>query len=62
LTLTLRHVEPAVRPDDVMTGLRSVAELDLGSASPLLTRLEQGLLDEATGRIDDPLRSGVNRI
>ena len=62
LTLTLRHVEPAVRPDDVMTGLRSVADLDLGSAAPLLTRLEQGLLDESTGSIGDPLRADVKRI
>ena len=62
LTLTLRHVEPAVRPDDVMTGLRSVADLDLGTAAPLLTRLEQGLLDEATGTIGDPLRADVKRI
>ncbi|MCA1984126.1 TIGR03936 family radical SAM-associated protein [Nocardioides nematodiphilus] len=62
LALTLRHVEPAVRPDDVMTGLRSVADLDLGSAAPLLTRLEQGLLDEETGAIGDPLRADVKRI
>jgi radical SAM-linked protein len=62
LALTLRHVEPAVRPDDVMSGLRSVADLDLGSASPLLTRLEQGLLDEESGTISDPLRADVKRI
>ena len=60
LTLMLRHVEPAVRPDDVMTGLRSVSDLELGSAAPLLTRLEQGLLDEATHTIADPLRADVN--
>jgi radical SAM-linked protein len=62
LTLTLRHVEPMVRPDDVMTGLRTVAGLDLGTAAPLLTRLEQGLLDEAGATIGDPLRAHVNRI
>jgi hypothetical protein len=45
-----------------MTGLRSVADLDLGSAAPLLTRLEQGLLDESTGTIGDPLRVDVKRI
>jgi len=54
--LTLRHVEPAVRPDDVMAGLRSVGGLDLGTAAPLLTRLGQGPLDEASGAIGDPLR------
>ena len=62
LALTLRHLEPAVRPDDVMTGLRAVGDLDLGSAAPLLTRLEQGLLDEETGTIGDPLRADVKRI
>jgi radical SAM-linked protein len=62
LVLTLRHVEPMVRPDDVMTGLRSVAGLDLGTAAPLLTRLEQGLLEDADGTIGDPLRAHVNRI
>jgi radical SAM-linked protein len=56
LALTLRHVEPAVRPDDVMSGLRTVGGLDLGTAAPLLTRLEQGPLDEATGTVGDPLR------
>lgn len=62
LTLTLRHVEPAVRPDDVMTGLRTAGGLELGTAAPLLTRLEQGVLDEASGVVGDPLRSDVNRI
>lgn len=62
LTLTLRHAEPVVRPDDVMRGLHSVAGLDLGGAAPLLTRLEQGPLDEATGMVGDPLRAHVNRI
>ncbi|WGL53584.1 TIGR03936 family radical SAM-associated protein [Nocardioides sp. BP30] len=61
LALTLRHVEPMVRPDDVMTGLRTVAGLDLGTAAPLLTRLEQGPLDEASGAVGDPLRAHVDR-
>jgi len=58
LELTLRHAEPAVRPDDVVTGLASVAELPVGpehGGVPLLTRLAQGPLDEATGEIGDPL-------
>jgi len=54
LDLVLRHTVPAVRPDDVLTGLASVAGVDVGE-SPLLTRLEQGPLDEATGEIGDPL-------
>jgi radical SAM-linked protein len=52
LDLVLRHAVPAVRPDDVLSGLRS-AGLDPGPA-PLLTRLSQGpLLEDAT--VGDPL-------
>ena len=55
LELTLRHLEPAVRPDDVLSGLRAVAGLELVGV-PLLTRLAQGPLDPETGEIGDPLR------
>ncbi|WP_372727148.1 TIGR03936 family radical SAM-associated protein [Nocardioides sp.] len=55
LDLRLRHAVPAVRPDDVLTGLASVAELSI-EGSPLLTRLAQGPLDPETGEIGDPLR------
>jgi hypothetical protein len=47
-------VTPAVRPDDVLSGLRAVADL----APPVpaaVTRLAQGLLDEETGTVTDPL-------
>jgi radical SAM-linked protein len=53
--LTLRHTVPAVRPDDVLAGLRAVADLRLGSP-PLLTRVQQGPLDPASGVVGDPLR------
>ncbi len=53
IDLVLRHGVPAVRPDDVLTALASVSGTPMGE-SPLMTRLEQGLLDES-GRIDDPL-------
>jgi radical SAM-linked protein len=53
LDLVLRHTVPAVRPDDVLSGLRSTSELDPGPA-PLLTRLAQGPLD-AAGHVGDPL-------
>jgi radical SAM-linked protein len=52
LDLVLRHTVPAVRPDDVLTGLRSSAGLGLGPA-PLLTRLAQGPLVD--GDVGDPL-------
>jgi radical SAM-linked protein len=57
LDLVLRHLEPAVRPDDVLSGLRVVGGLELVGA-PLLTRLAQGPLDPGTGEIGDPLRPG----
>jgi radical SAM-linked protein len=54
LSLVLRHVEPAVRPDDVLAGLVSVGGL-VTVGAPLLTRLTQGPLDEASGQVGDPL-------
>ena len=54
LDLVLRHAVPAVRPDDVLSGLAAVTDLP-STGSPLLTRLAQGPLDEATGEIGDPL-------
>jgi radical SAM-linked protein len=58
LQLVLRHTVPAVRPDDVLTGLRTVAGLEAGEA-PLLTRLAQGPLDPETGRVGDPLSNSA---
>ena len=55
LELVLRHLEPAVRPDDVLSGLASLAGLEPAGV-PLLTRLAQGPLDPETGEIGDPLR------
>jgi radical SAM-linked protein len=55
LDLVLRHLEPAVRPDDVLAGLRSAGGLELDGV-PLLTRLAQGPLAPGTGEIGDPLR------
>ncbi len=54
LDLVLRHLEPAVRPDDVLAGLRSVGGLEVAGA-PLLTRLAQGPLDPVSGEVRDPL-------
>ncbi|WP_081241153.1 TIGR03936 family radical SAM-associated protein [Streptomyces viridosporus] len=54
LRLVVRHVTPAVRPDDVLSGLTAVADL----APPVpaaVTRLAQGLFDEETGTVTDPL-------
>ena len=53
LEVVLRHTEPAVRPDDVLTGLTRTAGLDVGDGV-LLTRLEQGTYDPETATIGDP--------
>ncbi len=54
LHLVVRHATPAVRPDDVLTALHAVA--DLAPASPpQVTRMAQGLLDEETATVADPL-------
>lgn len=54
LDLVVRHVTPAVRPDDVLSALRAVADL-APPVPPLVTRLAQGPLDEAAGTVGDPL-------
>jgi len=53
MRIVVRHVTPAVRPDDVLTGLRSVSALTL-PVPPRATRLVQGAITEG-GRIIDPL-------
>jgi hypothetical protein len=52
--MVVRHLTPAVRPDDVLTGLRLVAGFAPPSP-PEVTRLAQGPLDVATGEPADPL-------
>lgn len=54
LDLLLEHTVPAVRPDDVLTGLREAGGLEVPRAV-LLTRVAQGVLDRAAGTIGDPL-------
>jgi hypothetical protein len=60
LDLVVRQVTPAVRPDDVLSGLRVVAGLE-PPVPPRATRLAQGTLTPQ-GEIVDPLeadRQGV---
>jgi radical SAM-linked protein len=54
LRLVVRHVTPAVRPDDVLSGLHAVADLAPPVAAAV-TRLAQGLFDEESGTVTDPL-------
>lgn len=58
LDVVVRHVTPAVRPDDVLSGLRSVADL-APPMPPQATRLAQGPLTE-TGEVGDPLAPDRN--
>jgi radical SAM-linked protein len=54
LRVVVRHTTPAVRPDDVLTALRAVADL-APPTPPLVTRLAQGPLQPATAGVADPL-------
>jgi radical SAM-linked protein len=53
IDLVVRHTEPAVRPDDVVAGLRVVSDVGFDSAA-LVTRLAQGPWDAARSEIADP--------
>jgi radical SAM-linked protein len=52
--VVVRHTTPAVRPDDVLAGLRQAADL-APPVPPLATRLAQGPLDAESGTVSDPL-------
>ncbi|WP_067858965.1 MULTISPECIES: TIGR03936 family radical SAM-associated protein [Aeromicrobium] len=54
LTVVVRHQNPSVRPDDVLSGLRIRGDLTL-EQTPLATRSAQGPLDAGTGTVGDPL-------
>lgn len=53
LRVVVRHVTPAVRPDDILAGLRSVSDLVM-PVPPAAIRLAQGPLT-ANGEVADPL-------
>ncbi|MCU1599460.1 MAG: hypothetical protein JWO22_169 [Frankiales bacterium] len=58
LHMVVQHVTPAVRPDDVLTGLRSVGGLAT-PVPPAATRIMQGPLT-ADGEVGDPLAPVTN--
>lgn len=60
LNLVLRHLTPVVRPDDVLTGMRSVAGLP--DVSARATRREQGIWDESSATIVPPDRQQAHLI
>ena len=53
LRVVVRHATPAVRPDDVLTGLGAVAGL-VPPVPPRVTRLEQGPLTRLLGQGEVP--------
>ena len=53
LDLVVRHGTPAVRPDDILAGLREIAGLVV-PVPALQTRIAQGPLDPESGRVGDP--------
>jgi radical SAM-linked protein len=60
LDLVVRQVTPSVRPDDVLGGLRVVADLE-PPVPPRATRLAQGTLT-AQGAIVDPLEADRDEV
>jgi radical SAM-linked protein len=54
IRVVVRHTTPAVRPDDILTALRTVAGL-VPPAPPLVTRLAQGPLADGDAAVADPL-------
>jgi hypothetical protein len=54
LEMVVRHGTPAVRPDDILVGLRETAGLAVPVAATQ-TRIAQGPLDPLTGTVLDPL-------
>jgi radical SAM-linked protein len=59
LRVVVRHTTPAVRPDDVLSALHSVAALT-PPTPPLVTRLAQGPLHSANATVADPLAADLD--
>ena len=61
LRMVVQHTTPVVRPDDILTALRSVADLE-SAASPTVTRRAQGLLQTAPAGVADPLAADKDAV
>jgi hypothetical protein len=59
LDVVVQHSSPAVRPDDILTALRTIGALST-PVTPVVTRLAQGLIDntspEDAKQLVDPFR------
>ena len=54
LRVVVQHLTRAVRPDDVLAGLRQIGALE-PPVTPVVTRLAQGPHDERSSTVADPL-------
>lgn len=61
LRVVVQHTTPVVRPDDILTALRSVADLE-SAVSPVVTRRAQGLLQTAPAGVADPLAADKDAV
>jgi radical SAM-linked protein len=63
LNVVVQHSTPAVRPDDILTALRTIGALTT-PVTPVVTRLAQGLIDDTSPedakRLIDPLASATS--
>jgi radical SAM-linked protein len=60
LIAVIRHETPSVRPDDLLSALRNVANL-VPPLPPRVTRLAQGPYDPVTGQVGDPFAAAPVR-
>ncbi|MDT0213825.1 TIGR03936 family radical SAM-associated protein [Rothia sp. ARF10] len=61
LQMVVRHTTPSVRPDDILTALHAVSELE-PPVPPLVTRLAQGPLRTAEAGVADPLAADKDAV
>ena len=61
LRMVVRHTTPSVRPDDILTALRAVTGFS-PPVPPLVTRLAQGPLLDATAGVADPLAADKDAV
>ncbi|MFW5474394.1 TIGR03936 family radical SAM-associated protein [Knoellia sp. CPCC 206450] len=61
LQMVVRHTTPSVRPDDILTALHAVSELE-PPVPPLVTRVAQGPLRTAEAGVADPLAADKDAI
>ncbi|MGL5911476.1 MAG: TIGR03936 family radical SAM-associated protein [Phycicoccus sp.] len=61
LRVVVRHITPAVRPDDILTALHAVTGFS-PTVPPLVTRMAQGPLLDAGAGVADPLAADEDAV